>query len=119
MKSSWSFWVQDGRGGTGCGCRIGTKADHDAEVKFLGGQKTQWERVERIGGGGQSEVYLVRTPERTQERALRSDAIKTRVPTSMSALTDAHKSESNTRPGSERLDALVSGMIHEGCARFV
>ena len=33
--------------------------------------KSDWERVSetKLGGGGQSDVYLVRTPERTKKRA--------------------------------------------------
>src|SRR5580704_3420693 len=43
--------------------------------------KSDWERVkpEPLGEGGQSKVYLVRTPERTKEREQSRDAIKNHV----------------------------------------
>ena len=33
-----------------------------------GEDHAQWERVERLGGGGQSDVFIVRSPERVSER---------------------------------------------------
>lgn len=44
--------------------------------------KSDWERVkqELLGKGGQSEVYLVRTPERTKERARGLEVINSHVP---------------------------------------
>jgi len=33
------------------------------------GSHVEWEKIMRLGGGGQSDVFLVRTPQRTKERA--------------------------------------------------
>ncbi len=38
------------------------------EISFPHGEK-QWEQIKPLGGGGQSDVFLVRSPERTRERA--------------------------------------------------
>ncbi len=45
------------------------------------GKKSEWERVKRepLGEGGQSKVYLVRTPERTKERKQSLEAITNHV----------------------------------------
>ncbi|MGB9072137.1 MAG: protein kinase family protein [Terriglobales bacterium] len=45
-------------------------------------RKSDWERVSpnKLGEGGQSEVYLVRTPERTKQRARSLDIINSHVP---------------------------------------
>lgn len=32
------------------------------------GKRSDWEEIERLGGGGQSDVFLVRTPARVQKR---------------------------------------------------
>jgi len=40
-----------------------------SDEKSVHHQEDEWERIKRLGGGGQSEVFLVRTPERTTERA--------------------------------------------------
>jgi serine/threonine protein kinase len=49
--------------------------------QFMGSQESEWERVkpEPLGEGGQSKVYLVRTPERTKERKKSRDAIENHV----------------------------------------
>jgi serine/threonine protein kinase len=45
-------------------------ADVDEIEKALRAQgKVQWERIRSLGSGGQSEVFLVRSPARTSERA--------------------------------------------------
>lgn len=45
-------------------------------------RKSDWERVRpaKLGEGGQSEVYLVRTPDRTKQRALSLSIINSHVP---------------------------------------
>jgi len=40
------------------------------------GKRTDWEEIETLGGGGQSDVYLVRTPERMAERQKSVDTLK-------------------------------------------
>jgi len=44
--------------------------------------KSDWERVSptKLGGGGQSDVYLVRTPKRTKKRIVSLAAINRHVP---------------------------------------
>jgi serine/threonine protein kinase len=51
--------------------------------------KSDWERVnpEKLGEGGQSEVYLVRTPERTKQRARSLQSIESYTPPSMIVTT--------------------------------
>lgn len=41
------------------------------------GNRTDWEEIEHLGGGGQSDVYLVRNPERCSDRAKYLDQIRT------------------------------------------
>jgi len=63
--------------------------------QFVDGQKSEWERVKMkpLGEGGQSKVYLVRTPERTKERKQSRDAITNHVWVSASTSESAlHKS---------------------------
>lgn len=52
---------------------------HNAILEAMESKKSDWEKVreEPLGGGGQSDVFLVRTPERTKQRA-RSREIITR-----------------------------------------
>ena len=52
-------------------------------------RKSDWERVgrEKLGEGGQSEVYLVRTPERTDERARSLHFLESHAPPSMIVTT--------------------------------
>jgi serine/threonine protein kinase len=40
------------------------------------GSRTDWEEIERLGGGGQSDVYLVRNPKRRADRAKCLDEIR-------------------------------------------
>ena len=40
------------------------------------GNRTDWEEIERLGGGGQSDVYLVRNPKRRFDRAKCLDQIR-------------------------------------------
>jgi serine/threonine protein kinase len=51
--------------------------------------KSDWERVnpEKLGEGGQSEVYLVRTPERTKQRARSLQSLESYSPPSMIVTT--------------------------------
>jgi serine/threonine protein kinase len=51
--------------------------------------KSDWERVnpEKLGEGGQSEVYLVRTPERTKQRARSIQFLESYAPPSMIVTT--------------------------------
>ena len=46
--------------------------------QLIQGKKSEWERVrkEPLGEGGQSKVYLVRTPERTKQRRLSLEFLK-------------------------------------------
>jgi serine/threonine protein kinase len=49
--------------------------------QLMPGKKSEWERVKKepLGEGGQSKVYLVRTPERTKERKQSREAITNHV----------------------------------------
>jgi len=49
--------------------------------QLMQGKKSEWERVKKepLGEGGQSKVYLVRTPERTKERKQSREAITNHV----------------------------------------
>ncbi len=51
--------------------------------------KSDWERVnpEKLGEGGQSEVYLVRTPERSKQRARSLQSLESYSPPSMIVTT--------------------------------
>src|SRR5260370_38718350 len=51
--------------------------------------KSDWERVipEKLGEGGKSEVYFVRTPERTKQRARSIQSIESYAPPSMIVTT--------------------------------
>jgi len=51
------------------GFRRQTVALPTAQVDFQTHGKDQWDQIGPLGGGGQSDVFLVRTPERTMERA--------------------------------------------------
>ncbi len=64
--------------------------------------KSEWERVnpEKLGEGGQSEVYLVRTPERTKQRA-RSFGI-----TDSYAFPNTQTEEMRSKMNREYLDAI-------------
>ena len=50
--------------------------------QFMEGRKSEWERVkpEPLGEGGQSKVYLVRTPERTKQRRRSLEIINSHSP---------------------------------------
>ncbi|SRR6266852_395425 len=58
-------------------------------------QKAEWELVnpKPLGGGGQSDVYLVRTPERTKQRARSREIIDAHRP--MMTGTAEHMSQNN------------------------
>ena len=53
--------------------------------QLMEGKKSEWERVrkEPLGEGGQSKVYLVRTPERTKQRRRSLEIIKAHPPISV------------------------------------
>src|SRR5580698_6401881 len=53
--------------------------------QLMQGKKSEWERVrkEPLGEGGQSKVYLVRTPERTKQRKRSLEIIKLHPPISV------------------------------------
>src|SRR5882762_2146651 len=62
---------------------------HKSIIRRMENHKSDWERVkpEKLGEGGQSDVYLVRTPERTKQRArslqfLRSNPLPSMIVTS-------------------------------------
>jgi serine/threonine protein kinase len=57
--------------------------------------KNEWERIKVLGGGGQSEVYLVRTPERTAQRNRGYEFLRTFTPTSLTGLDDPQRLKSN------------------------
>jgi len=60
-------------------------------------RKSDWERVSptKLGEGGQSEVYLVRTPERTKQRARSLQFLDSHVPTAISYTSADEKSNLN------------------------
>jgi serine/threonine protein kinase len=62
-------------------------------------QKLNWERVrsESLGEGGQSRVFLVRTPQRTEQRKHSLDVINSHVPTAISFTTAEEKSSINVQ----------------------
>jgi serine/threonine protein kinase len=62
-------------------------------------RKSDWERVSptKLGEGEQSEVYLVRTPERTKQRARSLTTINSHVPTAISFTTAEEKTSVNTQ----------------------
>jgi serine/threonine protein kinase len=62
-------------------------------------RKRDWERVSptKLGEGGQSEVYLVRTPERTKQRARSLEVINSHIPTAISFTTPEEKISVNVR----------------------
>ena len=43
------------------------------------GTRKEWQEIERLGGGGQSNVFLVRRPERSSERERCLDVIRTAI----------------------------------------
>lgn len=53
--------------------------------QLMEGKKSEWERVKKepLGEGGQSKVYLVRTPERTKQRRRSLESIKAHPPISV------------------------------------
>src|SRR5229473_2635014 len=67
------------------------------ESYIMGSHKADWELVdaEPLGGGGQSDVFLVRTPERTKQRTRSLEFINTNVPTSASFVTMMERSNLN------------------------
>lgn len=62
--------------------------------------RAEWDQVRRLGGGGQSDVYLARIPERTKQRASCVAVINTLPP----SLTTTP--EERNRSGSQFLEAL-------------
>src|SRR6266700_2323090 len=58
-------------------------------IRGMESSKSDWERVkpEKLGEGGQSEVYLVRTPERTKQRARSLHFLESYAPPSMIVTT--------------------------------
>ena len=50
--------------------------------QLMEGKKSEWERVKKepLGEGGQSKVYLVRTPERTKQRRRSLEIINSHAP---------------------------------------
>jgi hypothetical protein len=69
-------------------------------------QKLNWERVrsESLGEGGQSKVFLVRTPQRTEQRKHSLDVINSHVPTAISFTTAEEKSSINVQFAEAILD---------------
>jgi hypothetical protein len=61
--------------------------------QLMQGKKSEWERVKKepLGEGGQSKVYLVRTPERTKERERSREAITNHVWVSASTSESARQ----------------------------
>jgi serine/threonine protein kinase len=61
--------------------------------------KSDWERVSstKLGEGGQSEVYLVRTPARTKQRANSLAVLDSHIPTAMSFTTADEKTNVNVQ----------------------
>ena len=50
-----------------------------------------------LGGGGQSDVYLVRTPERTKQRASSLKLLSSHIPTAISFTTAEEKTTINVQ----------------------
>jgi serine/threonine protein kinase len=67
--------------------------------QFMESQKSEWERVkpEPLGEGGQSKVYLVRTPERTKQRRRSLEILNAHIPTAISYTTIDEKSNVNVQ----------------------
>src|ERR1019366_9551698 len=67
--------------------------------QFMESQKSEWERVkpEPLGEGGQSNVYLVRTPERTKQRRRSLEILNAHIPTAISYTTIDEKSNVNVQ----------------------
>lgn len=61
-------------------------AENHEEVESEMGNRADWEQIGRLGGGGQSDVYLVRVPARRSDRAKCLDQIH-------SALLDTKEAE--------------------------
>ncbi len=79
--------------------------------------KSDWERVnptKPLGGGGQSDVYLVRTPERTKQRARSLQFLDSHVPTAISYTTAEEKSNLNILKAFQSLVRTVSLLHKEG-----
>jgi serine/threonine protein kinase len=62
-------------------------------------RESDWERVnpKPLGGGGQSDVYLVRTPERTKQRKHSLEIINSHIPTAISVTTVEEKTSANVQ----------------------
>ncbi len=78
--------------------------------------KSDWERVnptKPLGGGGQSDVYLVRTPERTKQRARSLQFLDSHVPTAISYTTAEEKSNLNIQFGEAIRDYTRSDLLAE------
>jgi serine/threonine protein kinase len=67
--------------------------------QLMQGKKSEWERVRRepLGEGGQSKVYLVRTPARTKQRRQSLGILNSHIPTAISYTTIEEKSDVNIR----------------------
>ena len=59
--------------------------------QLMEGKKSEWERVKKepLGEGGQSKVYLVRTPERTKKRRRSLQIIKAHAPVSITTTVES------------------------------
>ncbi len=80
-------WFQIGEGAVGmanpdtewdrvmAGFRLEAPLTADADFQAQG--KVQWEEIKRLGGGGQSDVFLVRSPARVSERESYLQTIRT------------------------------------------
>src|SRR5208283_6105354 len=67
--------------------------------QLMEGKKSEWERVkpEPLGEGGQSKVYLVRTPEKTKQRRRSLEILNAHIPTAISYTTIDEKSNVNVQ----------------------
>jgi serine/threonine protein kinase len=76
--------------------------------------KSDWERVnpEPLGGGGQSDVYLVRTAERTRQRARSLEIINSHIPTAISFTTAEEKTTINVQ-FAEAIGSYTRSDLHE------